>query len=70
MIIHFCKASILPSSILFIQNSGEELNQFHPPTHRDDDLCLLFCLYPSSIGEGEGVKGGGGGIATSHQLGK
>ena len=59
MIIHFAKASISPSSrystvfilffkIILVENSGKELNQFSP-SNNSDDLCVLFCLYASSI---------------------
>ena len=55
MIIHFSKASIPPSSryfskIILVENSkcGKEFNKFRPP-NSSDDLCLLFCLYPSSL---------------------
>ena len=36
--------------IFLVQNSyrGKEWNQFCPPSS-SDDLCLLFCLYPSSM---------------------
>ena len=36
--------------IVLVQNSqrGKELNKCCPP-HSSDDLCLCFCLYPSSM---------------------
>ena len=62
MIIHFFKASIPPIGLYsfhpFLQNHpalfeeyiqcGKELNKFCSP-NSSDDLCLLFCLYPSSM---------------------
>ena len=60
VISHFFKASILPSSrysihpflpIIVKQNNwcGNELNQFCPQAVYSDNLCHLFCIYPSSI---------------------
>ena len=34
--------------IVLLQNSGKEFNQFCPPSS-NDDLCLLFCINPSSM---------------------
>ena len=41
---------ILFFKIILVGNSscGKELNKFCPP-NSSDDLCLLFCLYPSSM---------------------
>ena len=38
--------------IIVVQNSprGKELNPFYPP-NSSDDLCILFCRYPSSLTE-------------------
>ena len=41
--IHPCLQSSLGGKYLALQ-----LNQFHPP-NSSDDLCLIFCLYPSSM---------------------
>ena len=37
--------------IILVQISlrGKELNKFRPP-NRSYDLCLFFCIYPSSMG--------------------
>ena len=41
---------ILFFKIILVQNikRGEKLNKFCP-TNRSDDLCLFFCIYPSSM---------------------
>ena len=45
-----CILFILFIKIILVENRehGKELHQFRPPSSRDD-LCLLFCLYPSSM---------------------
>ena len=59
MIINFYEASILPSvcssihpflQIILMPNlqCGMEFNVFRPP-NSSNDICLLFCIYPSSI---------------------
>ena len=47
----FCPHVIHPIlKIILVQNSqrGKEMNRFCPP-NSCVDLCLLFCLYPSSV---------------------
>ena len=40
---------------LFFQiDRGNELNKFCPPNRRND-LCICFCLHPSSMGDRLGV---------------
>ena len=34
---------------------GKELDKFCP-ANSSDDLCLLFCIYPASIGGGKGLE--------------
>ena len=60
---------ILP--IILVQNSnlGKELNPFCPPSS-SDDLCLLFCLYPSSMPGWPGGAQGGGFRVNSKQASK